>query len=797
MNKKFMAVLLALALIVGMVPATIDNVGSFAKEKDFEATPVDVVDQKTVTVTYKTSTGIQKGNVERIKVAKDATEVDVNALQHVPEGFTVVGQIEIKGNYATAIVEPVAAPKSREITVNFKTADGVTVETQKVDVEYGKLMLTVMPPKGYDLADTNNVLSIDDSITVVDVQVIKKVETSREVTVNFKTADGVTVETQKVDVEYGKLILTVTPPKGYDLADTNNVLSIDDKTTEVNVQVIKKVPTSREITVNYKTADGVTVGTEKVDVKYGKLTLTVKAPEGYDLADTNNVLSIDDKTTVVDVQVIKKAPTSREITVNYKTADGETVKTEKVDVEYGKLTLTVMPPKGYDLADTNNVLSIDDKTTVVDVQVIKQVPKSRYINVYYKDPSGETVGTQRQDVEYGRLTITVTPPKGYDLVDTNNVISIDDKTTEVEVQVIKQAPKSRSIRVNYVLENERQVGNERVEVPYTKESIVATDLKRIPEGYELAENVNKELTKDTKEVDVLVKAIEVPEEPTSRLIRVNYVLENEKQVGSERIDVPYTKESIVATDLKRIPEGYELAENVNKELTKDTKEVDVLVKAIEVPEEPVARTVRIYYRDRLGMLVASELVEVEPDCRYVKVKAPEGYVLVVPVETRYIGKFNELTVLVKKMKDVPVDPDPDVPVDPDPDPDVPVDPDPDVPVDPDKPGVEIPWEELTPATPIKPEEPEVKPEEPEVKPEKPEIKPEEKPVKPEVKPADPEVKPADKVKPVKKDTAKADTAKKADSKTPKTGDSAHVGLWVSLVAVSGALIFLFRRRRNS
>ena len=77
MNKKFMAVLLALALIVGIVPATIDNIGSFAAEKSFKAAPVDVEDQKTVTVKYKTSTGIQKRNVERIKVAKDATEVDV------------------------------------------------------------------------------------------------------------------------------------------------------------------------------------------------------------------------------------------------------------------------------------------------------------------------------------------------------------------------------------------------------------------------------------------------------------------------------------------------------------------------------------------------------------------------------------------------------------------------------------------------------------------------------------------------------------------------------------------------
>ena len=81
------------------------------------------------------------------------------------------------------------------------------------------------------------------------------------------------------------------------------------------------------------------------------------------------------------------------------------------------------------------------------------------------------------------------------------------------------------------------------------------------------------------------------------------------------------------------------------------------------------------------------------------------------------------------------------------------------------------------------------------------VEPEDKPVDPEVKPVDPEVKPVDpEVKPGKTD--KADDKKpaeenKKESKTPKTGDESHVGVWFSVVALSGAAVVVFARRRKN
>ena len=67
-----------------------------------------------------------------------------------------------------------------------------------------------------------------------------------------------------------------------------------------------------------------------------------------------------------------------------------------------------------------------------------EAPKARLIRVEYVNAAGAIVATERQKVEYGKLSLTVTAPKGYNLFDTNNVISIDDNTKTVKVLVVKE-----------------------------------------------------------------------------------------------------------------------------------------------------------------------------------------------------------------------------------------------------------------------------------------------------------------------------------------------------------------------
>ena len=68
-----------------------------------------------------------------------------------------------------------------------------------------------------------------------------------------------------------------------------------------------------------------------------------------------------------------------------------------------------------------------------------EAPKARLIRVEYVNAAGAIVATERQKVEYGKLAMTVTPPEGYNLFDTNNVISIDDNTKTVKVTVVKES----------------------------------------------------------------------------------------------------------------------------------------------------------------------------------------------------------------------------------------------------------------------------------------------------------------------------------------------------------------------
>jgi len=149
--------------------------------------------------------------------------------------------------------------------------------------------------------------------------------------------------------------------------------------------------------------------------------------------------------------------------------------------------------------------------------------------------------------------------------------------------------------------------------------------------------------------------------------------------------------------------------------------------------------------------------------------------------------------------DVPIDPDdPDVPVDPD-DPDDPVDPDdPDVPIDPDDPDVPIDPDD--PDVPVDPDDPDdpVDPDDPDVPidPDDPDV-----PIDPDdpdvpVDPDDPDVPidPDDPDDPVDPDVPDDPN----DPQVPKTGDTAPIWLYITLMCISGIglMILGVSGRRN-
>ena len=621
------------------VPEGYQVVGEVTIDGRFATAIVEPVKTtKLITVNYKTSTGMDKGQ-EKITVAKEATTIAATDLKRVPEGYKVVGEVTIDGRFATAIVEPIEeAPAFRYVRVEYVDAAGTTVVAKREKIEYGKLTYVATAPEGYDLFDTNNVISIDDETTLITVEVRKHVDPQPEfrfVRVEYVDASGAKVSTKREKIEYGKLTYVATAPEGYDLFDTNNVISIDDETTLITVEVRKHVdpqPEFRFVRVEYVDASGAKVSTKREKIEYGKLTYVATAPEGYDLFDTNNVISIDDETTLITVEVRKhvEAPAFRFVRVNYVDAAGRTVANSRVKIEYGKLTFAAKAPEGYDLFDTNNVISIDDETTVINVQVRKHVepqpeaPEFRMVRVNYKDAASRVIETRLVKIEFGKLTFTAKAPEGYDLFDTNNVISIDDETKVINVEVRKHVepqPEFRFVRVNYVDAAGRTIEAKREKIEYGKLTYVAT----APEGYTLFDTNNViSIDDETTTITIEVRAIEEPTDPAFRFVRVNYVDAAGRTIVAKREKIEYGKLTYVAT----APEGYTLFDTNNViSIDDETTTITIEVRAIEEPSAPEFRFVRVNYVDAAGRIIEAKREKIEYGKLVYCATAPEGYTL--------------------------------------------------------------------------------------------------------------------------------------------------------------------------
>ena len=381
--KKVISVALSLMLMVTMVVPQATVV--YAADNENEAAAE--VATKFITVKYKTSTGVDKGQ-ERVKVAKDAKEVAATSLKNIPEGYKVVGAVTINGRFASATVEPVEEAKpeltTKLITVKYQTSTGVDKGQEKIKVEKDAAIIPVTDlknvPEGYKVV---GVVEIDGRFAKAIVEPVEEAKpeaTTKLITVNYQTSTGVDKGQEKIKVEKDAVLIPATDlkkvPKGYRVV---GAVEIDGRFAKAIVEPVEEAkpeaPKSRLVRVEYVNAAGAIVEARRVNVEYGRLALTVSAPEGYRLFDTNNVISIDDETKTVKVLVVKEeakpeAPKSRLIRVEYKTVSGRIVATERQNIEYGRLALTVKAPEGYRLFDTNNVISIDDETKTVEVLVV-------------------------------------------------------------------------------------------------------------------------------------------------------------------------------------------------------------------------------------------------------------------------------------------------------------------------------------------------------------------------------------------------------------------------------------------
>ena len=430
--------------------------------------------------------------------------------------------------------KPEVKPEDRFVEVEYKDMSGNIISTEKVKVAYGKLSMVVKAPEGYTLTDTNNVISIDDNTKSVEVQVmqenaepymlINKSEAKKfsKALNELNKADKAFFKGKVKDIktlgDFQKSFLNL----GKDLERNTN--SSEDKKLEDKIKFAEDYNKLYEFYTNESTQNklpefiknfydqilnkenwekinalvscihslhGCEAGfdflTSKDGVNFevisrngmgdghnqGLRTFAINNDEAYPwlcIGTANpffggQVWLLDEEPTERPDTPVEK-PEFRWVRVNYKDTAGRIVASERIKVEYGKLSIVVTPPDGYDLFDTNNEISISDKTIALDVSVVKKAEdtpdtnpdekpddkpdenpgkpdvepdetEARDITVQFKDLEENIVATEKIKVEYGRLTMTVMPPKGYNLVDTNNVISIDDETEVVDVYVMK------------------------------------------------------------------------------------------------------------------------------------------------------------------------------------------------------------------------------------------------------------------------------------------------------------------------------------------------------------------------
>ena len=315
-----------------------------------------------------------------------------------------------------------------------------------------------------------------------------------------------------------------------------------------------------------------------------------------------------------------------------------------------------------------------------------------------------------------------------------NASASEKQETTSELDV-QTEPEMVPIKVIF-REGTDKVGETRTIVSEDVKTIPATDLKA-PEGYKIV-SVGKINSRGI--LFVKVEKIEVEEkEPEMVPVNVIYTEKGEK-ISESRTVVWDNVTTIPATSLEA-PEGYKIVSVGNIDWESTT--LDVEVEKIVSEELPTEKGFRIYYVTESGREISHHTVKAQitrvGELEVVTVEAdqlrvPEGYELVETPDLTFTNGEKETKLVVKAI---------------------------------------IPLTPLEPSTPVEPED---------------------KPVDPEVKPVDPEVKPG---KTDKADDKKPAEENKKESKTPKTGDESHVGVWFSVVALSGAAVVVFARRRKN
>ena len=393
-----------------------------------------------------------------------------------------------------------------------------------------------------------------------------------------------------------------------------------------------------EVEVIVENTEKTTAEAEEESSETAETEDTETEEEAGETAETEDTVTEETQTEETQTE-----ETSRNVWVCFATEEGELLDDVAcITLEAGDTyfnTSDVNVPEGYEVCNMGDV-SVPADVDSVTISV-RKVAATRIINVSLVTESGEVISANQQ-IEIGRTdtvfnTSLLAVPEGYELRQTGDVYIGDGDTLNVYVR--KKEAEQKSIIVNYVLENDTNVGTGSVTVDGDANYINTSSLKDIPYGYELV-NVG-DIPFEGNSVNILVK-----EKEYTKDVIVNYVDEAENPVYTSSIklskDATYFNTSILD-----VPYGWELVNIGDIAVNADNK-VTVMVR-----EKKYTKDVIINYVDEAGNPVYTSSIKLSKDATYFNTNilkdVPYGWVLA-SVGDIPVDENNTASVVVRQKK---------------------------------------------------------------------------------------------------------------------------------------------------
>ena len=473
--------------------------GDFAINDNYVYASVrKVATTKTVKINYYSEEEKKQIAEVEFTVDKDATSVNTSKLT-APEGYELVlsGDLAINDGYVYAAVRKVATTKT--VKINYYSEEEkkqiaeveFTVDKDATSVNTSKLTA----PEGYELVLSGD-LAINDGYVYA---AVRKVATTKTVKINFYCPDEkkqiaepkLKVAKDATSVNTSKL----TVPKGYELVEVGD-LPIRDGYVYAEV---RKAATTKTVKINFYCPDEkkqiaepkLKVAKDATSVNTSKLTV----PKGYELVEVGD-LPIRDGYVYAEV---RKAVTTKGITVVYQDRKGNVIKTAPMTVDKdatyintGKLTA----PDGYTIGIIGDIkISQNNKVYIT----VDQNKKS--VTVIFEE-SGNVVSSKKLSVVATAQYVDksrITAPAGYRIATTDSKFEISKNNT-VTVEVKRSG---KTIKVVYRLaKTNRIVTTGKIVVDKKATSIKASEVP-VPAGYKMVTTGSCSVR--TKKIEIYVK----------------------------------------------------------------------------------------------------------------------------------------------------------------------------------------------------------------------------------------------------------------------------------------------------